>query len=163
MTNPNYGTLTPILYFLSRMDAHKKIHVVAMDKSPFATYAFNLAMNYACLDTDEIHLVFVARDRSVKREEITEYLHPFRETATGLGATSVHIVIAFGDHPGHQLLGYATEKKAETIFVGRRSTDSLDRFLLGSTSKFLVENSKCNVAIAKTDVAIRHSKSKEKE
>jgi len=54
------------------------------------------------------------------------------------------------------------QKGIDYVVMGRRGLGTFERMLLGSTSKYVIENAKCNVIIAKMDV-VKKQKDQEED
>jgi len=54
------------------------------------------------------------------------------------------------NNPGLILCKAVLTYKIDNLVVGRRSLSGMERFFVGSTSKYVVENAECNVIVVKT-------------
>eukprot|EP01130_Rhizamoeba_saxonica_P001740 TRINITY_DN11596_c0_g1_i1.p1 TRINITY_DN11596_c0_g1~~TRINITY_DN11596_c0_g1_i1.p1 ORF type:complete len:255 (+),score=57.80 TRINITY_DN11596_c0_g1_i1:46-765(+) len=53
--------------------------------------------------------------------------------------------------PGPSVVGIATNKNVDTIFIGSRGLNKIKAFLLGSTSKYVVDHAPCDVQVVKAE------------
>jgi predicted Fe-Mo cluster-binding NifX family protein len=72
--------------------------------------------------------------------------------AHSAGFKNVHLLLATSDHPGEMICQAAKEKNIDTIVIGRRGMGALKRLLLGSVSRYVVENATCDVIVVKHEV-----------
>lgn len=76
-------------------------------------------------------------------------LRKHARTAHEAGVKNVHLLLATSDHPGDSIVRAAKEKQIDTIVIGRRGMGALKRLLLGSVSRYVVENASCDVVVIK--------------
>ncbi len=76
-------------------------------------------------------------------------LRKHAKAAHAAGIKNVHLLLATSDHPGESIVAAAKEKNIDTICIGRRGMGALKRLLLGSVSRYVVENAPCDVVVVK--------------
>jgi nucleotide-binding universal stress UspA family protein len=76
-------------------------------------------------------------------------LRKHARTAHEAGVKNVHLLLATSDHPGDSIVAAAKEKQIDTILIGRRGMGAFKRLLLGSVSRYVVENAPCDVLVIK--------------
>lgn len=64
-------------------------------------------------------------------------------------ADKIHVKLLERPHVGDAIVESATETKAEMIAIGESGHSALGRFLLGSTTKYVLRNAPCSVLIAR--------------
>ena len=130
--------------------------VVAIDGGECTKWAFDEAVDLIeDKSRDELHLVTVIpKDKAKTPEETLEEarkaLRPYGSKAKRLGIKKYVCVASASSQVGAALCNYAREKDANFLVVGRRTLDSLDRLLLGSTSQYCIEHAPCSVIVVKT-------------
>lgn len=78
------------------------------------------------------------------------------------GVKNVHLMLANSDSAGEMICVAAKEKKIDTIVIGRRGMGFLSRLLLGSVSRYVLENAVCDVIVVKQEHGpeVQHDSSK---
>lgn len=71
------------------------------------------------------------------------------QTAHEAGVQKTHLLLANGDNAGELICHAAQVKKIDYIVIGRRGMGTLKRLLLGSVSKYVLENAPCDVMVVK--------------
>src|SRR5687767_7156328 len=56
-------------------------------------------------------------------------------------------------HIGDMICHAAEQKGADFLVLGRRGLGRFERMMIGSTSNYCLENAKCNVLIAKSELS----------
>jgi nucleotide-binding universal stress UspA family protein len=67
------------------------------------------------------------------------------------------MVLGHGKHIGDSICSVIETFHISHTIVGRRSIADVKRLLVGSTSRYVVENASCNVAVVKIPTAGTHS------
>lgn len=62
-------------------------------------------------------------------------------------------------NPGSLLCKAGNNYNINTIVLGRRSMTGVQRFFVGSTSKYVVENAECNVVVVKVSLHLDSNES----
>lgn len=140
-------------------------YLVCVDDSSYATSTFNLATTIMNKKDDELFIMSVTeavpayfggvmyapaiREAEAAIERRTRAnLQYFGKTAKALGVNVKLLTSVSGD--AGQVICKACEKKGiDFLIVGRRGMGKFQRFFMGSTSKYLVENAPCDVIVCK--------------
>lgn len=64
--------------------------------------------------------------------------------------------MAVWSHVGEMICKAIEQKNIDYVVMGRRGLGTFERMILGSTSKYVIENAKCNVIVAKIDISKKH-------
>eukprot|EP01132_Coremiostelium_polycephalum_P000402 gene402-507_t len=72
------------------------------------------------------------------------------------GIEDVNALLGHGNHVGEAICKAAKDKNIDFLVVGRRGVGKLKRMFLGSTSKYILENSPCNVICIKEHEGEHH-------
>ncbi len=107
--------------------------VVVTDDTSYAAYS--MGQSYGPIRADMVDYAKKALSESSER-------------AKQAGITRVLGSVEEG-HPGDMILARASEIKADLIVVGRRGIRGIERFLMGSVSSSIVNNSQCDVLVVK--------------
>jgi len=153
-----------------KMDAVGKNWLVAIDGSTNSESAFNFAIQTMDKEKDHLHLIDVAEkiqtqlyahayvsmdfilDAQHKLDDHhKKILRKHSQTAHSAGVKNVHLMLANSDSPGEMICTAAREKKIDTIVIGRRGMGMLKRLLLGSVSRYVLENAPCDVMVIKQE------------
>jgi nucleotide-binding universal stress UspA family protein len=139
--------------------------LVAVDDSVWASYAFNYTLTYANKETDRIFLMHITEDVSQSyvgyataglitslkdaqeekaRKILVHYGHKCQEQ--GIQFTMMK---GSDSQPGNLLCKAVVNYDISTVIIGRRAMGGVERFFVGSTSKYVVENAECNVIVIK--------------
>ena len=87
----------------------------------------------------------IAVNDRLKRES-QENLDQMKKTANEKGFQNVEVISARGD-PAKVICSYASEKKIDTIVMGRRGMGNVERMINGSVSTYVLANATCAVCI----------------
>lgn len=71
------------------------------------------------------------------------------KSAREQGVVNVHLLLSTSDNVGEMVCHAAAEKKADFLVVGRRGLGTLQRLLLGSVSRYILEHAPCDVIVVK--------------
>jgi len=142
--------------------------LVAVDSSEYSQWAFNVAISLLNPQNDTLfvlavaleeeyllakhhwHLLSLYRDAQLNTARII--LKSFHGQAKLHHVANVVLLMGWATHIGEAICATIEEKKIDYLVVGRRSIGKIKRFIVGSTSKFVVENANCAVIIAKNAV-----------
>jgi len=136
--------------------------MVAIDDSVHAYYAFQFAISSLNPQTDQLFLLNVAiepsgymsilRDVSLlakaQVKQAKKVLAFYKNEADKLGICSAMILGQYR-HVGETICLIAEEVNIDYLILGRRSMIEMARLLVGSTSRFAVDNASCHVAIVR--------------
>jgi len=141
--------------------------LVAVDDSEWSRYAFNYTTTFM-KPQDHLYLLNVSKEpaklfvgyastqlleslRKVEDQKSRKILVYFGHKAKALG---IKFTLMKGpDSDAGVILCKAVENhRINTLVIGRRSVGSVERYFLGSTSKYVVENADCNVIIVKSPI-----------
>jgi len=137
-------------------------YMVALDGSTSADIAFDTALALISKQNDILVLVSVVPDlqarywglvlsdpvRQLKREA-KELVLRYKARAHKAGLQNVQCVVGIATHEAEFLVRIAKTRDADFLILGKRGLSTIARYLLGSTSKYVMENAHCNVLIAK--------------
>jgi nucleotide-binding universal stress UspA family protein len=133
--------------------------LIAYDGSASADKAFALALDLGGKYGTELIVLAVARPPEFGDEveaeavianskkhyqQVLKPLHP-AAAATGL---KVRFELVVG-HPAEQIVRHAEEWQADLIVVGHRGRSFLERWLVGSVAKYVVDHAHCAVLVAR--------------
>lgn len=151
--------------------------MLALDGSDNADSAFNFAVGIMNRTDDHLLLVGVGlslvvrfgsfhflyssltrcensydaiQDTQQNLDEIRSMLERYEDRARRLHVKNVHFLVKMGESPGRELCDVIKKKKISCAVVGRRGMSKLKRLLLGSTSRYLVDNAICDVLVVKS-------------
>lgn len=65
------------------------------------------------------------------------------------GVANVHLLLATSESIGEMVCEAAKQKNVDFLVVGRRGLGTLKRLLLGSVSRYILENATCDVIVVK--------------
>ena len=140
-------------------------YMVCVDASEFSSVAFETALRIAKPDSavlfivncvEEIrathlaalHLVREAQEQL--KTQSSALLHKYGDRARAAGFKNIHLIRGISTHEGEFIVHCAEKKQIDMVFMGRRGMGSIQRFFVGSTSKYVLEHCPCNVFIVKT-------------
>jgi len=142
--------------------------LVAVDDSVWASYAFNYATEFMNKKTDHLYLMHVMEEptrgfigyaqagvleslQKIEDEKARKILVHYGRKAKDLGIR--YTMMKGSDPNAGQLLCKAVKNyNIHQMVLGRRSMGGFQRFIVGSTSKYVVENAECNVVVVKQPV-----------
>jgi len=133
--------------------------LVAFDGSDGANKAFAVALEYAETLGGEMRVLAVARPPEfgdeVETEAIIEnsrkHYHQLLQSlhaATAKKSVVIRFEVVVG-HPAEQIIRHAEEWQAEMVVVGHRGGTFLDRWLIGSVAKHVINHAPCAVLVAR--------------
>ena len=144
--------------------------LVALDVHENSVWAFNYTTATMDKHNDEIHLLTVRNEPSagaaapfglhVVHEELAKLheeekrksrrlLRSFAKSCHELGITTrLHLSMGRGE-VGHVICSYVKEHKIDFLVMGRRGLGGVERFFLGSSSKYCIEEADCNIVVIK--------------
>jgi nucleotide-binding universal stress UspA family protein len=136
--------------------------MVGIDDSPNAYYAFHFACANMNPERDHLLLVGVAQEQTLslgdvtktQRKHIKRVLAFYRKEADTLGICN-SLVLGQYKHIGETLCLIAERLRVNQLVLGRRSMMDIKRLLVGSTSKYVVENANCNVAVVRHPIEMK--------
>ncbi|MDR0921068.1 MAG: universal stress protein [Lactobacillales bacterium] len=140
---------------------YKKI-LVGIDGSPQADYAFDSAVEVARRNDGQVIVVAIIQNQmydvigysnvndSVLEDEAQEYknlLDKCAERAKKVHFENVRTEVVFGSPK--ELLARALPKKydIDLIMVGQSGLNAVERFMVGSVSRFVIAHAPCDVLI----------------
>jgi len=146
--------------------------LIAIDGSLDSTIAFYCGLEFMNKKTDELNFLTVIEDESnlysgiatglfsapivleatnFAKTEAKSRLKAFCHKAKELGFENVSGSIGTSSHVGEMIVQVVVSKKIDFVILGRRGMGVLKRLLVGSNSKYVVENCPCNVIVVKAD------------
>jgi nucleotide-binding universal stress UspA family protein len=145
----------------------------ATDGSEHADRAMPLAVQVAKTDGAELHVVHVAEklvgprvggmDALVDEDEIKAKVERQAEAIAAEHdvKTSIHVVVAVGNHVADRIAEIAQDAGADLIVVGTRGHGALGSFVLGGVTQRLLHVAPCPVLSVPPAVAIEAQESPE--
>jgi len=134
-------------------------YMVAIDGSTCCEDAFHTACSMLNKTKDTVYLItcvqtfplgFGPFDNYNKQLEKVHrnYLEDYAERCESHGL-KYHCILAKGSHVGGLLCKAVEEKGIDYLVLGRRGMNKFSRIVMGSTSKYCVENANSNVIVVK--------------
>jgi nucleotide-binding universal stress UspA family protein len=154
--------------FKDRPSRRRQSWMVSIDESENAHYAFQFACANLNKEHDHLYIVSVAQDPSVylymlgdvshlakRQRKLTKRVLAFYKKEAEAQGIICTMILGQSRDVGDTLCMIAERLHVHHLALGRRSMTDLQRLLVGSTSKHVVEHANCNVAVVKppTDVA----------
>lgn len=136
--------------------------MVSIDDSACAFYAFQFACNNLLRDKDHLFLVNIVREGTLtlgdtlksQRKFGKKILGFYMKEAERLGITC-SLILGQYRHIGEALCLVAERLRINQLILGRRSMMDIKRLLVGSTSRYVVENANCNVAVVRQPIELK--------
>jgi len=131
--------------------------LVAYDGSAPADKAFSLGLDMAAKYGAEVRVLAVSRPpeygEDVETEAVIEnskqhyhdILKPLQPVAEASGV-KVHFHVVVG-HPAEQIVRHADEWKTDMIIIGHRGKTLMERWMIGSVAKNVINHAACAVLI----------------
>lgn len=85
-------------------------------------------------------------------DEANMRLFTIVQNARQAGVLKCFGIVSTTDHVGDAICQAAKDKLVDVLVVGRRGLGAVKRLMIGSTSKYCLENAPCSVLIAKKPV-----------
>ena len=133
--------------------------LIAHDGSEAARKAFGMATQLAVATGAKLSLLSVARPPEIgddieteamveRSQEQFQQLHDtLRREQEALGRT-LDTEIYVG-HPAEQILRYADDYQVDHIVIGHRGKSVLQRWLVGSVSRQVIDHARCSVTVVR--------------
>jgi len=141
--------------------------LLCVDDTIWAKYAFNYTLSLMHKDIDHLYIFHVS-------ESVSPSIFGYATSSLIEGMTAAEekrskkILTHFGrlaeeagieftmmrgvdPNPGAYICSVANIYNVSTIVIGRRCLGKLERFFIGSISKYVMENAECNVIIVKKE------------
>lgn len=133
--------------------------LIAHDGSDSACNAFEVARQLASATGARLSLLSVVRPPEIgadieteamveRSQEKFQHLHDaLRREQEALGRpldTEIYV-----GHPAEQILRYADEHQVDHIVVGHRGRSALQRWLVGSVSRQVIDHASCSVTVVR--------------
>jgi len=142
--------------------------LIAVDDSIWSSYAFNYVCEYIHKDLDHLYIMHVCEEptrvfvgyaaealiqslEKVEEEKSRKILVHYGRKAKAAGVKYT-MMKGTDSNPGALLCRASNTYSVDHLVLGRRGLGSVERFFVGSTSKYCVENADCNVVIVKCAV-----------
>ena len=142
--------------------------LIAVDDSVWASYAFNYATEFMDKKTDHLYLMHVMEEptrvfvgyatpnlidsmQKLEDEKARKLLVHYGHKAKDLGIQYT-MMKGTDSNPGLLLCKAVKNYNVHQLVLGRRSMGGVQRFFVGSTSKYVVENAECNVIVVKQPI-----------
>lgn len=133
--------------------------LIAHDGSDVARKAFEVATKLAIATGAKLSVLSVVRPPEIgddietealveRSQELFQHLHDtLRREQETLGRT-LDTEIYVG-HPAEQILRYADEHRIDHIVIGHRGKSVLQRWLVGSVSRQVIDHAVCSVTVVR--------------
>ncbi len=138
--------------------------LVAVDGSKEAEWAFKNSVAIAKRNDATLNLANVidtrsfaaveAYDRSIadKAQSFAkELLDGYKKEAEAAGVTKVNVIVDYGSPKSVIAKDLASRVEADLIICGATGLSTVERFLIGSVSEYIVRAAKCDVLVVRTD------------
>lgn len=133
--------------------------LIAHDGSDVARKAFEVARQLASATGAKLSLLSVVRPPDIGADVETEamveraqkqfrHLHELLRREFKDLEQPMHTEIYVG-HPAEQILRYADEHQIDHIVVGHRGKSALQRWLVGSVSRQVIDHASCSVTVVR--------------
>eukprot|EP01123_Difflugia_compressa_P004729 TRINITY_DN16220_c0_g1_i1.p1 TRINITY_DN16220_c0_g1~~TRINITY_DN16220_c0_g1_i1.p1 ORF type:complete len:227 (-),score=29.62 TRINITY_DN16220_c0_g1_i1:160-840(-) len=140
--------------------------LVAIDETDVASYAFHYAVSKLNKDLDHLYLINVHDEPSIiyggyttpevlsslvevqdkkSKKILVHYGHKSKE----MGVKNFTLMKGSSSHAGELICRAVKQYHINNVVTGRRPLNSVQRFFVGSTSQYIVENAECNVVVVK--------------
>jgi len=141
--------------------------LVCVDDSVGANYAFNFCASYLNKDIDRMFLIHVTEEPSrvfvgyatasliqgmndAEDKKAKKILVHYGQKAKELGIKFT-MMKGTDSNPGSLICKVAQNYNISNIVLGRRNLGSVERFIVGSTSRYVLENAVANVMVIKNE------------
>lgn len=138
--------------------------LVAVDGSKEAEWAFKNSVEIAKRNNATLNLANVidtrsfaaveAYDRSIADKAqafAEELLAGYKKEAEAAGVTNVNVIVDYGSPKSVIAKDLAQKVEADLIICGATGLSTVERFLIGSVSEYIVRAAKCDVLVVRTD------------
>lgn len=138
--------------------------LVAVDGSKEAEWAFKNSVAIAKRNDATLNLANVidtrsfaaveAYDRSIADKAqafAEELLNGYKKEAEAAGVTKVNVIVDYGSPKSVIAKDLANKVEADLIICGATGLSTVERFLIGSVSEYIVRAAKCDVLVVRTD------------
>lgn len=138
--------------------------LVAVDGSKEAEWAFKNSVAIAKRNDATLNLANVidtrsfaaveAYDRSIADKAqafAEELLAGYKKEAEAAGVTKVNVIVDYGSPKSVIAKDLANKLEADLIICGATGLSTVERFLIGSVSEYIVRAAKCDVLVVRTD------------
>eukprot|EP00298_Acanthocystis_sp_HF-20_P009880 c18553_g2_i1.p1 GENE.c18553_g2_i1~~c18553_g2_i1.p1 ORF type:complete len:173 (+),score=59.22 c18553_g2_i1:24-521(+) len=153
-----------LLESTAKSHGKKRVLMVLVDGSEFADKAFLKAIDvkrtedslYICTGVrmkDSVYLdsePTLAQEYMKKLEEDGKALCQFYvDECKKRKEPNCHQVILTSDNPKADIVQFAHDKAVDTIYVGPRGLNKVQRILIGSFSQYIISHASCDVVLVK--------------
>lgn len=138
--------------------------LVAVDGSKEAEWAFKNSVAIAKRNDATLNLANVidtrsfaaveAYDRSIADKAqafAEELLAGYKKEAEAAGVSKVNVIVDYGSPKSVIAKDLANKVEADLIICGATGLSTVERFLIGSVSEYIVRAAKCDVLVVRTD------------
>ena len=138
--------------------------LVAVDGSKEAEWAFKNSVAIAKRNGATLNLANVidtrsfaaveAYDRSIADKAqafAEELLAGYKKEAEAAGVSKVNVIVDYGSPKSVIAKDLANKVEADLIICGATGLSTVERFLIGSVSEYIVRAAKCDVLVVRTD------------
>ena len=142
---------------------------VCLDGGVYSIWAFHLALQRCQKHLDSLNLIYVAKSAGIEaslgfgfvdvwREILEEdlahgkaLLRAYGHEAKHAGVENLHLFLLTGTDISEKIVNFSKTHNINHLYVGRRSAPSaIDKFLMGSVSKAVMEDADCDVTVVST-------------
>eukprot|EP01133_Synstelium_polycarpum_P014755 gene14755-17434_t len=120
-----------------------------MNKSEDTLFMINVAEDPVLYPSSQMSSVIMVESLKAIEKKCKSILIQRANLAKHLGAKNVRAILGHDNHIGEAICKAATSKSIDYLVVGRRGMGAVKRIFLGSTSKYILEHSPCNVICIK--------------
>lgn len=133
--------------------------LIAHDGSDVARKAFDLATQLASATSARLSLLSVVRPPEIgddieteaiveRSQEQFQHLHDMLRREQETLDRTLHTDIYVG-HPAEQILRFADDYQVDHIVIGHRGKSVLQRWLMGSISRQVIDHARCSVTVVR--------------
>ena len=142
------------------VEEYKNI-LVAVDASEQAYDALREAVDTAKLNHSHLKILYVLNDKlaniPVHLDTMTLYKsvqehsdYVVEQVQEYLKGTEVDFeIVRLTGSPKREIINYANENNIDLVVIGSTGLDAIDRFIIGSTTQYIVNHASCNVMVIK--------------
>ncbi|MGO2645295.1 MAG: universal stress protein [Lactococcus cremoris] len=143
------------------MVEHYKNILVAVDGSEQSYDALREAIETAQANDSQLKILYVLNDKLANipvhldtmtlYKSVQEHSDYVVDQVQGyLKDTEVNFeIVRLTGSPKREIINYSKENNIDLIVLGSTGLDAIDRFIIGSTTQYIVNHASCNVMVVK--------------
>ncbi|EGG24911.1 hypothetical protein DFA_03156 [Cavenderia fasciculata] len=120
-----------------------------LDKEKDTLFLISVAEDPITFPSSAMSAVIMTESLKAIEQKSKNILIQRAAIAKHLGVKNVRALLGHGNHVGEAVCKAAEEKQIDFLVVGRRGMGQVKRIFLGSTSRYILEHSPCNVICIK--------------